>query len=229
MHSRYAVAEVDQERRMRRRQKRLGDREGSGVAVFTPVNARSYYDYLPSASHECGDIWANLPSMGLLSAHDTVTGIVVTPACDVSNFKAETLTYLPVISITTYLATVAFLPIVRREVFERYKSAKLAWSIDWPDKGYEPPSENSLNAEILRINQVLAMPRLSSGDKAHVERAAAGLRITAICRSALTCQGNINDYEILFGKQWNSIKKDIVKNAYRPDIHFLPSDQQSIE
>jgi hypothetical protein len=193
------------------------------MPVFTPINARSYYDYLPPSAHACGDIWVELPSMGLLSSHNRLTGIMVTPACDVSNFKAETLTYLPVVPIRVYLASVALLPIIRREVVDRYRSAKIELAIDWPEKGYEPPTEEALNSELQRLGANLKLPKLSAGDKGHIERAAAGLRIAAVCRKSARTHADIEDYALLFGKQWEGIKRDIVRNSYRPDIHFLPA------
>ena len=197
------------------------------MTVFSPINARSYYDYLPSSQHQCGDIWVNLPSIGLLSAHPRITGIMITPACDVSNFKTETLTYLPVVPVSAYLGTVAFLPIVRREVLERYKSAKLEMVIDWPEKGYEPPTEDSLQSELTRLQSIVSKTKLTDADKVHIERAAAGLRIVSICRSASKRTATVADYALLFGKNWEGIKRDIVRNSYRPDIHFLPADEQN--
>lgn len=197
--------------------------------AFKPINARSYYDYLPSIPHVCGDIWVDLPSMGLLSAHDRLTGIMITPACDVSNFKAETLTYLPVIPIRAYLGTIAFLPIVRREVIDRYKSAKLELTMEWPEKGYEPPTDEAIACELQRLKILLEKPKISASDKEHLERASAGFRIASICRSSSKSLVDIKEYSILFGKKWEIIKHDIVRNSYRPDIHFLPADEEGPE
>jgi len=166
--------------------------------------------------------------MGLLPAHRQITGIMITPACDVSNFKAETFTYLPVIPVSAYLATVALLPTVRREVIARYGSAKIDMPINWPDKGYEPPTDEALVAELARL-QSLSLGNLSPNDKAHIERAAAGLRIARVCRSSSEPKATVSDYEALFGKQWEVIRKDLVTNAYRPDIHFLPADGQKAD
>ncbi len=198
------------------------------MKTFTPINARSYYDYLPQAQHQCGDIWVDLPSMGLLSAHSRVTGILITPACDILNFKTETLTYLPIIPIQAYLGTVAFLPIVRREVLERYKSAKIEMLIDWPEKGYEPPTDASLQSELIRLDSLISKACIPEADKTHIKRAVAGLSIARVCRSSSKQAAMVADYALLFGKNWDSIKRDIVRNAYRPDIQFLPADEQNL-
>lgn len=199
------------------------------MPIFKPVNARAYYDYLPPAAHACGDVWIDLPSMGLLSSHSKVTGLMVTPACDVSNFKAETLTYLPIVPLRVYLATIALLPTIRREVVDRYRSAKLELCMEWPEKGYEPPTSEALGLERQRLSRVLECPTLSAGDKGHIERALAGLRIADICRASSQPKADIKDYALLFGKQWDGIKRDIVRNSYRTDIHFLPAAEDSSE
>lgn len=192
--------------------------------AFKPINARSYYDYLPPMHHACGDIWINLPSMGLLSAHEKIVGIIITPACDVSKFKAETLTYLPVLSIRAYLGTIAFLPIIRREIIERYKSAKVDFLIEWPEKGYASPSDEAITLELKRLSDLLNQPNRLAESKKHIERAVAGLKIASVCRSSCKTLVDIQDYALLFGKQWENIKRDIVRNSYRSDIHFLPAD-----
>ena len=197
------------------------------MSNFTPINARSYYDYLPTSNHQCGDIWISLPSMGLLSAFDYISGIMITPACDLSNLKAETLTYLPVISISSYLGSTALIPTVRREILDRYNSAKIHLLGEWPEKGYEPPPEHALALESDRLKALLEGTSLPAPDRGHIGRALAGIRILSICRSATESKVDLLDYSVLFGKNWSKMKTEIIKNSYRPDIHFLPADEQN--
>jgi hypothetical protein len=193
----------------------------------SPVNSKSYYDSLPTAEHQCGDIWANLPSMGLLSAHPHVTGIMITPACDVSQFKTETLTYLPIISVRDYFGTIGALAIIRQELTERYKSAELEFNVEWATKGYEPPREETLASEIERLTLLASSQNLAAKKKEQVQRALAGLRVSSVCRSSSKKSPDLRDVALLFGTNWTAIKRKIITNSYRSDVHFLPSDRQN--
>lgn len=99
------------------------------MTQFLPVSAKTYYDYVPGPEHRCGDVWQGLPSLGLLGGHKTVKGLMVTPDCDVSNFKTETLTYLPILPIEAYFSTLGYLPVLRREIFERLKCSQRKASV----------------------------------------------------------------------------------------------------
>lgn len=195
------------------------------MVYFRPVNAKSYYDNLPPEQHNCGDIWIKLPSIGLVSNINLIKGITITPACDVSNFKSETITYLPILSIEEYLATIGLLPIVRRKLNERLTSAKVDSGIDWPEPGYEPPPEGTIDIEIARISRLSQNTSLKDKDRNHLERALAGLRIARACCSTSDNEAVIADYAVLFGTEWTDIKKQIIQNSFRTDIHFLPKNE----
>ncbi|WP_139333687.1 hypothetical protein [Bosea sp. TND4EK4] len=182
---------------------------------------------LPPDQHSCGDIWSNLPSMGLVSDLELIAGITITPACDVSNFKSETITFLPIVSIQQYLSTLSMLPTVRRKLIERLTSAGIVSGINWPEPGYEPPHEGSIDLEIIRLSQILQDQKTKEKHRAHIERALAGLRITKNCCSTQDREANIADYDKLYGSEWSEIKEQIVKNSFRSDIHFLPKSDNS--
>ena len=192
-----------------------------------PINAKSYYEYLPSSEHRCGDIWHSLPSIGLFSDRKTISGITITPACDVSNFKSETITYIPVLPVKEYLGTISLLPAIRREITERINSAKFDHNLSWPEPGYQPPTDEELASELSRIDKHCTTPSIKKADKDHLERALAGIRIARVCASSSVRAADLNDYAVLFGKKWIEMKKQIVKNSFRSDIHFLPADDQN--
>ena len=79
------------------------------TAVKLPVGSSDYYELYPSADHQSGDIWTDLPTHGVLCAA-RLPCVVITPACDLMNRKVETLTYLPIVSVGTYLASGSQLP-----------------------------------------------------------------------------------------------------------------------
>jgi hypothetical protein len=65
--------------------------------------AEEYYLNFPVGEVAAGDIYADLPTFGLLPI-PRAPGIVITPACDLAQSKTPTGTYLPIVSIERWLA-----------------------------------------------------------------------------------------------------------------------------
>ncbi len=193
------------------------------MSDFRPVSAKSYYESLPDSKPSCGDIWTNIPSCGLLPL-DFVTAISISPACDISNFKTETLTFLPIVPVSQYFLTVGFLPIIRREVLERLKSADLDLEMHWPETGYYRPSGHDINKEITRLNRLLSAPKKAKGWDAHVKRAIAGLSVVA--GMSIAADVDYDDLSLLLGQKWEVTKRQLIMNSYRNDVHFFPNDEQ---
>jgi len=85
---------------------------------------QDYYDVFPACGNNTGDIWSALPTFGLLG--DTpLSGIVITPACDLSNRKVETISYLPLIPVCAYFTTPAFMPDIFREIEGQLQVAQM--------------------------------------------------------------------------------------------------------
>lgn len=191
------------------------------MSNFKPVNAKSYYDYLPSYDNACGDIWLNMPTFGMLNSH-TVPGIVVSPACDVSNFKTETITYLPIISVRSYFSMIGFIPIVRREIAERLRAAGFQSNLYWPEPGYLTPGLSEIDNELDLIEETLKSDNPSRPQRDHLPRAAAGLRIAKACGRRE--EASLEDVAKLYGSNWQGVKRQLISNAFRTDVHFLPKD-----
>lgn len=194
---------------------------GPLMSNFQPVNAKSYYDYLPSYDNSCGDIWLNMPTFGLLNS-DKVPGIVVSPACDVSNFKTETITYLPIIPVRSYFSTIGFIPIIRREIAERLRSAGFQSNLHWPEPGYLTPGRSEIDKELELIEECLKSASPTKAQRDHLPRAAAGLRIAKACERKE--EASLEDVAKLYGSNWQSVKRQLISNAFRTDVHFLPKD-----
>lgn len=71
------------------------------------TSARQYYDTNPSQRHSTGDIWSGLPTHGLLQ-QPLLSGIVITPACDLAQAKVETITYLPILPVVDWFSSRSF-------------------------------------------------------------------------------------------------------------------------
>jgi hypothetical protein len=95
------------------------------TTVRLPIGPSDYYEQFPSADHQSGDIWANLPSHGVLGAA-RLACVVITPACDLVNRKVETLTYLPIVSVCAYLASRSHLPEILRATNGQLEASGIA-------------------------------------------------------------------------------------------------------
>ncbi|MBY3044179.1 hypothetical protein [Rhizobium leguminosarum] len=190
------------------------------MTAFQPINSKAYYDFLPTSESACGDIWIGLPSMGLFDG--PVSGVVISPACDLSNFKTETITFLPIIPIRAYFSNLAFLPTLRREISERFRSAGFLSRIAWPEPGYILPRRELINDDLTEIELRLANSKATKAEKEHLTRAAAGLRV--IKSTSSPSLASLEDVALLLGTKWSSVKTELVRNSHRPDLHFLPKD-----
>src|SRR5438105_13133644 len=101
--------------------------------------AGDYYESLPHPGFGAGDLWQDLPTFGLLGRSHAM-GIVITPACDLANRKAETITYLPVIPIPDYLNGMALVPDLVRTIRGQAQAAEVVLSSCDAVRGYDLPS-----------------------------------------------------------------------------------------
>src|SRR5208337_4655601 len=142
------------------------------------ISARHYYDYLPPQTHACGDIWSNLTTLNLLGS-SPVSGIVVTPACDLSQNKTETVTYLPVVPIRAYFSTVGALRTTRERVIGHLKAAHLTTQLEWDSDEFHPPTPHDLKRTDTMIKEHLAIKQRGATETASLSRALAGLEVIA--------------------------------------------------
>lgn len=182
------------------------------------VTAAEYYDCLPDAQHQPGDIWLDLPSFGTLKT-ETTLGIVVTPACDLQNNKTETITYLPIVSINQFFALFAALSDLRGATQSMWTN--LANQKCLTDRRFSAiPTEEEIASLRTELGAAVFPTKLAE-QKLRVQ---AGLTsIEAIVRPN---QATI-DFEhlsLLFGsRDWTTKMERLVTNALRADCHFLPA------
>jgi hypothetical protein len=184
-----------------------------------PLTGASFYDSLPPPNHRTGDIWRGLPTFGMLNCK-TISGIVLTPACDLANRKTETITYLPIISASEYLVSAAcryecwleITPVLSRlpnfgavfppERFALISDAELVALIGAGVDGKGKPLSSVEMERVRAYQQYVANSRLGK---------AAMSDIRAICKV----------------DRFNSLLSRLATNAFKPDIHFLPADAES--
>ncbi|WP_242359859.1 hypothetical protein [Anaeromyxobacter sp. SG17] len=189
------------------------------------VTARQYFDHLPDPEHRPGDIWCGLPTHGLLK-WPSVSGIIVTPACDLQNRKVETLTYLPVIPVHAWFATTGFLAEVRAEMNTCLDKLEAGRNLGLPRF---PRALRKQDADALRA--ALENAKASGVQLAEqaLARVAAGLRHVAVVFSNART-ASLADLGLLFSdKKWRDLRERIVTNALRTDLHFLPCDEADLD
>ncbi|MBD5656805.1 MAG: hypothetical protein IAI50_16735 [Candidatus Eremiobacteraeota bacterium] len=177
------------------------------------IRTEDFYDTSPSVDHVSGDIWRGLPTFGLLPSK-LLPGIVVTPACDLSNSKTETITYLPIMDVRS---------IICGPPFRRYALQGLREALDAAD----------LRLEFLEIDRRLLTYTRDEFNSLEIRVREVGLNATKQTR-ILTAIEYVrliveNDPKALraehFGKHAQRIMSNIARNAERADLHFLPPDE----
>lgn len=195
--------------------------------MSTPLSAVDYYDQFPSAEHHPGDIWADMPTFGVLPQL-SLAGIVLTPACDLSNRKVESITYLPILPVSTYVTSRSALPEIKRLVEGQLTAALLAGVLDLPG-GYDWPERKDLAAAVELVSRHLKEPKLSQKNQTALTRALGGLRLlTAICGESPAVAEYRDVQDLLGEKAFGELARKLVTNG-RPDVHFLPHDEQRPE
>lgn len=189
-----------------------------------PIRATDYYEFFPDLLHRAGDIWADLPSLGMLSV-EWVAGLVITPACDLQNSKSDSLTYLPIVPVRKAFALRCFLPEIIRAIDGQLEILEIEPISDIVEKHVpvEPSILDELSTKLEQINP--------SGKKATdaVSRAKAGLTIMRLSFGLETEIPKGQDLRTLFGSGFEKLAERTVTNAYKADFHFLPSDQQDAD
>ena len=189
-----------------------------------PIGPADYYELLPGLDQYPGDIWCDLPTLGVL-AQKAITGIVVTPACDLTNHKAETITYLPVISVRRFVSSISFLPVLKRALSGQLTAAGLAGLIDF-DRGHTRPALSDIAAAQVLVEQELAAESAGSGRMAALVRSQNGLALIERIVSGTSVDADVSKAKGLLGqKEFTGEIRSIVQNG-RGDTHFLPADGQ---
>ncbi len=190
-----------------------------------PIGASDYYELYPSNEHESGDIWAALPTHGVLSA-PRLPAVVITPACDLLNRKVETLTYLPIISVRAYLASRSHLPEILRATNGQLEASGCPRFVDECQSGSLPRAEDLLAVRDKLIGR-RTESHLGSKEEAALIRADAGLRAAAELCAGRGSEALVPSLRILFGnREFQAVARHLVTNSHRADLHFLPCDEQ---
>ncbi|MBA1259250.1 hypothetical protein [Pseudomonas oryzihabitans] len=183
---------------------------------LTPqIEARDFYRNMPSLEHETGDIWQNLPGFGLPHEVST-TGIVISPACDLSQKKTETATILPIIPIHDYLYSKAFYS----EIWNDFSSRLKPYGADdnQPTNRFSHPTIHFIESSI----------KIAESDKKKLDLSNRLKKYLEYINYTQTHPNKRNSNrpkieELLSEKKYEEILKKIFCNSFKSDIHFFPS------
>jgi hypothetical protein len=193
------------------------------------LKIQDIYDTLPANGNYPGDIWHNLPFHGLVGT-TLCSGIIVTPACDLANNKASTITYLPIIPISKFFSTVHFLGHVKSAIKTLLDAAKLTNIFDWPEHVFTPLPEAVIAEAERRIKEVESIRPFGLKEQSFIDRAYVGFSLLRVINGGEPLEVSRSQLEALFGeKRWNEIRSSIVRNSFSSDLHFLPCDGQDEE
>src|SRR4051812_33762870 len=193
--------------------------------MMLPAGVSERYDLFPSTEHMPGDIWLNLPTGGLVRGA-TACGIVISPACDLANCKAETITFLPVISVKEYLGSGCMVLELRSALNELLSRLKA------PSVNADPQRTNLPSAaEIEAANEVVSFMagKPSSQEQSKiVQRCLDGLSLLSAMRGGHLDSGQrLKLVRSLLGeKKLDETTRRLVTNQVL-STHYLPPDGSS--
>jgi hypothetical protein len=188
----------------------------------TPINSSDYYDSFPSNEHAPGDVWAHFPTFGVLP-FARCSAVVLTPACDLANRKVESLTYVPAIPVLQYLASRDALAELLRTVEGQLQAARSPAILR--SESDSPLHIGQVRTARSHVQEQLDRPGSGVKERQALARALSGLRLAESVFIGRSCDAPALDLRSLFGEsRFRGICSQLVTNAYRTDVHFLPAD-----
>lgn len=192
--------------------------------MAVPLSAADYYDFFPTTTHNPGDVWVGLPTFGVLP-RSHLPGLVVTPACDLSNRKVESITYVPIVPVNVFVVSRSMMPEIKRAVEGQLAAAGQGDLIMLPE-GFESPSPADLASGDQLISEFLQQPNLPAKVITALSRAQCGLRVLrGICVASGETSRMEDLRELVGDKAFSDTVKRLITNG-RTDVHFLPADEQ---
>jgi hypothetical protein len=192
------------------------------------IRIKDYYDLTPPIAHNAGDIWSGLPTHGFIEGHNA-RAIVITPACDLSQQKAWTATYLPIVPINEYLLLPSFHHEILSKTNNLLSHLEVADYLASPCR-FSPPPVSDLKILNSKIDALASQAGLGSKQQQALPKAKAGIKLLLNQHNESLEKPSMEDVQLLFGeKDLRAKLAKVISNSYALDIHFLPADGQSNE
>ena len=186
------------------------------MPIEVPLHPSNFYDALPVNENRPGDIWAKLPTFGVIS-EAVSRAVVITPACDLANKKCDCITFLPIIGASEYLGSSAF----RYDCWLEIQPllSRLAGYKEMP----EPDRFELLPVEFLEFARAVEFD--GAGKKlSHDEKVRLSGYVEYVEHGHKGKANATHLTKFIKADRMKSILSRLVTNAMKADIHFLPAD-----
>jgi len=185
------------------------------MPIANKIEPKDFYENLPSSTNETGDIWLSLPSWGIAGLNKCA-GVVITPACDLSQKKTEAVLILPIISIVDYFFSKSFFFDIWNEYGSKIKNA--GFEIN-PSTRFDNPSVSDLNLMLQEIVREKKHATLCEQVKEYINY----INYTEL-EYGERIKHQLPNIEVLLGKKkYDDIIKKMITNSYKSDVHFFPA------
>jgi hypothetical protein len=197
------------------------------MLVEARFSSRKYYDLLPDTQHETGDIWTGVPTLGLLK-QPTCSALVVSPACDLAHNKVDVVCVIPIISVRLYTWLPSFYGVLRNSAIG------LARSILGEDFAAMIPKASMPDGPSLQqMKAILETKSAELTAKQHGKQLTDLDRVRHFVRWIENAMGlcdvgaaTPDVQKVLAASEWEKSRMEIVRNAFRDDIYFLPRERE---
>lgn len=177
-----------------------------------------FYSFEPHGDIATGDIFDNLPTMGLLKEEFT-KGIIITPSCDLANKKTETITYLPIVPISSFLCASKGYALIRSEIKNTASQLKVDSTLF---DSREMPGKEDI---VLFLSQFDGVEYTKDKEKNLKKKLESCLRLIEDIRNVNTINLNKEHLSNIWNKNFENLIKGLITNSGLPDVHFLPRER----
>jgi hypothetical protein len=143
-----------------------------------------------------------------------------------SQRKAETITYLPIIPVRAYFSTYGLLPETHRRIQNNLNAGRFSLELPWNADSLVPPKLHQIEVAIKEIENHISAKQRGATEILALRRAIAGLRIAEAIAKPELSEIPAEDLATFFGTEWPKMKERIVTNSFSSHVHFIPSDNQ---
>jgi hypothetical protein len=199
------------------------------MLVEAQFSSRKYYDSLPESPHETGDIWTGIPTLGLLR-QQTCSALVMSPACDLAHNKVDVVCVIPIVSVCQYFCLPPFYGVLRSSAIGLVRSVLGADCAAMVPKASMPdgPSLQRMKALVEERSAELTGKQHADKQLADLDRVRHFLRWIENAMGLSVAGDTTPDVKkIIPSSEWEKSRKEIVRNAFRDDIYFLPREREA--
>lgn len=145
------------------------------------------------------------------------------PSCDLLNRKVSTITYLPIISFVDWVSSRDFRAEVVGAMISIAEQLTPLAILNTSTLECDETCSLELSEQMLELQRKMAGEKLDKTLRICAERYIAGG--AHLKRVSCGARALLGDLEVcLSKKRWQHIRTQVVRNAFRSDLYFLPAD-----